>query len=322
MISRRALQVRQPTGADLVAVPAELAALTDLQTGVLTRRQLAEAGFGLHEIEGAVRARRWRAFGRHVVVLQNAPLTARQREWVAVLLPGKPAALAGLSAATSAGLRGFEPERVHILVAHATEVQAPAWVKLHESRRFSGRDIQDATSPPRTRTPRSVIDAATWSRYPRRACAILCAAVQQRLVTGERLILELQAAGAIRHVRIMRQVLEDIAGGAHTLAEIDLGKLAARAGLAAPDRQRLRRDSDGRARYLDAEFSLPDGTLLVVEVDGRGHLEVETWMSDADRENEVVIDGRVVLRFPSITVRANGARVIDQLRRIRLAHTP
>jgi hypothetical protein len=36
----------------------------------------------------------------------------------------------------------------------------------------------------------------------------------------------------------------------------------------------------------------------------------------------VVIDGRVVLRFPSITVRLDGARVIDQLRRIRLAHTP
>jgi hypothetical protein len=29
-----------------------------------------------------------------------------------------------------------------------------------------------------------------------------------------------------------------------------------------------------------------------------------------------------VLRFPSITVRLNGSRVVDQLRRLRLAHTP
>jgi hypothetical protein len=316
------LQARHPSGIDHLAVPAELASLVDRQAGVATRRQMSIAGFTAHDIETAARARRWRKFGRNVVVLQNAPLTAAQREWVAVLLPGKPAALAGLSAASAAGLRGFEPDRVHVLVEHATEVRVPAWVKLHESRRFSAMDINDAASPPRTRNPRAVIDAATWSKWPRRACAILCAAVQQRLVTVAQLEAELQAAGQIRHVAIMRDILGDIGGGGHTLAEIDFGPLARRAGLGPPRRQRLRRDWDGKVRWLDVEFNLPDGIVLVVEVDGRGHLEIENWLDDADRENEVVIDGRPVLRFPSITVRLNGPRVIDQLRRMRVAHTP
>ncbi len=275
----------------------------------------------MHDIETAARARRWRTWGRNVVVLQNAPLTAAQREWVAVLLPGKPAALAGLSAAAAAGLRGFEPDRVHVLVRHAAEARMPGWVKLHESRRFTGSDINSAAAPARTRIARSLIDGATWSRYPRRACAILCAGVQQRLVTADELTTELRAAGPIRHVAIMRQVLGDISGGAHTLAEIDLGKLASRAGLPPPTRQGMRKDPSGQLRYLDAEFDLPDGAVLAVEVDGRGHLEVEQWVDDADRDNEVVIGGRNVLRYPSITVRLNGARVIDQLRRIRLAHT-
>lgn len=322
MTSRALTQAQQPTGADHLAVPAGLDYLAERQAGVLTRRQLATTGVTLHDVETATQARRWRTFGRNVVVLQNAPLTPQQRAWVAVLLPTKPAALAGLSAATAAGLRGFEPDRVHILIRHATGVRVPSWIKLHESRRFSERDISNSAAPPQTRTARSVIDAATWSRYPRRACAILCAAVQQRLVTADQLLAELRTAGAIRHARIMREILGDIAGGGHTLAEIDLGPVALRAGLPRPRRQVLRREPSGKVRYVDAEFDLPDGAVLAVEIDGAVHLRPESWWDDSDRQNEVVISGRSVLRFPSLTLRLTPARVVDQLRRMRVAHTP
>jgi hypothetical protein len=291
-----------------------------VQCGVLTRPQLSTCGVGEAQIRAAVAARRWRAFGRNVVVLQNAPLTPAQREWVAVLLPGKAAALAGASASAAAGLRGFEPDRVHIVVEHDTQTHVPSWVKLHESRRFSLADICAGAHPPRTALPRSVIDAATWSARPRRACAILCAAVQQRLATADLLEAELQAAGHIRHVAIMRNVLGDIGGGGHTLAELDLGGLARRAGLPAPRRQALRREPSGRVRYVDAEFDLPDGTVLAVEVDGAIHLQPESWWDDSDRQNEIVIGGRPMLRFPSLTLRLDEIRVIDQLRRMRLAH--
>lgn len=321
-MDRAARQAREPTGTDLQAVPPALAALAARQLGVATRRQLRVADVTSRDIESAARARRWRTFGRNVVVLQNAPLTPAQRLWVAVLLPGKPAALAGLSAAAADGLRGFESEEVHVLVAHKSDVRLPRWVKLHESRRFGEGDINRVALPPRTRPARSVIDAATWSRSPRRACAILCAAVQQRLVKPDQLIAELDCAGSIRHVQTMRNILGDIAGGGHTLAEIDLGKLAALAGLGPPRRQATRREPGGGVRYLDAEFLLPDGNVLAVEVDGKGHMEVETWLDDSDRQNEVVIGGRIVLRFPSLTVRLEEGRVVDQLRRMRLAHTP
>ena len=193
--NRAAVQRRQPTGSDLVAIPRTLAALAERQCGVLTRRQLAAAGFTEPRIRRAVEARRWRTFGRGVVVLHNGALTEAQREWVAVLLPDKPAALAGLSAATSAGLRGFEPDQVHLLVAHDTQIRAPRWIKLHESRRFHAADINSTAAPPRTRAARALIDGATWSRNPRRACAILCAGVQQRLATANQLLRELRRAG-------------------------------------------------------------------------------------------------------------------------------
>lgn len=300
-------------------MPAALAELADRQAGVVTRGQLLERAVSAEQITTAIRARRWRALGRRVVVLHNAPLTDSGRLWAAVLFPEKPTALAGLSGAAQSGLRGFEPERVHIVVAHDTRTNLPSWVKVHESRRFTPADIVPG-APPRTSPARSLIDAAAWSRWPRRACAILCAGVQQRLATAGQLAEQLEIAGSVRHAAVMRVVLGDIGGGGHTLAEIEFGPLAARAGLPRPRRQRLRREPDGKVRYLDVELDLPDGTELVVEIDGRGHIDPENWTDDLDRQNEVVIGGRPVLRFPSVIVRLDPGRVVDQLARMRHAH--
>jgi hypothetical protein len=317
---RPILQAGQRTGVEFLAQPAEGTTLIRRQSGVASRAQLANLGLTRRQVQWAISDGRWQLFGRNVVVLGNTPLTREQREWVAVLMPGKPAALAGLSAATSAGLQRFEPDDVHVVVRHATHVAAPAWVKIHESRRFTADDIAPASSPPRTRAARAVIDAATWSDRPRRACTILCAAVQQRVATAGQLERELRRAGHVRHVAIMRDILGDIGGGGHTLAEIELGALACKAGLPSPRRQRLRKEPGGKVRWLDAEFDLPDGTVLVVEVDGSAHTQIESWVDDSDRQNEIVIGGRPVLRFPSLTIRLDERRVVDQLRRMRLAH--
>lgn len=321
-VPRTTRQRHAPTGADLIAVPDSMARLAQAQHGVLTRAQLARAGLGRGQVDAAISARRWQRHGRRVVVLHNGALSQRQREWVAVLLPGKLAGLAGLSGAAAGGLRGFEPERVHVVVAHGTEVTAPGWVKLHESRRLLAADVRTDLDPPRTRLSRSVVDAAVWSASPRRACAILCACVQQRLATPTQLQHELGKAGRVRHAGVLRAILGDISGGGHTLAEIDLGPLARRAGLPAPRRQALRREAGDRVRYLDAEFDLPDGTRLAVEIDGAVHLTPETWWDDQDRQNELLIGGLPTLRYASLTLRLCPELVVSQLRRIRLRHTP
>ena len=308
------------TGRRLHAAPIALGPLVRAQHAVVTRRQLAEAGVRRARLRSAVAARRWQTVGRSVVVMHNAPLTLTQRRWVAVLLPEQPAALAGLSATEQAGLSGFDDDVIHVLVAGSCAVPMPAWVRVHNSRRFTAADVVRSSGPPRTRTARSVVDAAAWSPYPRRAGALLCAAVQQRLATASELGTAVREAGQIRHVALMRAMIGDLAGGGHTLAEIDLGRLARRAHLPPPRRQALRREAGGRVRYLDAEFDLPDGTVLAVEVDGRHHAVHEQWTADLSRQNEVVIGGRPVLRFDSLSIRTDAGRVVDQLRRMHRAH--
>lgn len=285
------------------------------QDAVVSRGQLAELGFGDDVVRAHVRARRWRLVGR-AVVLHRGPLSTRERWWVAMIHVGQGAALASLTAAESQGLRGWESDMVHVLARRGVRVHPLPWMRIHESRRFSEEDVHPSRQPRQVRASRAVVDAASWKPHPRLACALLAAAVQQRLVTVEQLATELSRAGAIRHRRMMRQVLDDIAGGSDALSEVDFVRLCRKAGLPRPQQQAVRTDSAGRRRYLDARIRRPDGRVILVEVDGAMHLRVDRWWDDQARSNEIVLaEGAPLLRFPAVVIRSDERRVIAQLQR-------
>jgi very-short-patch-repair endonuclease len=53
-----------------------------------------------------------------------------------------------------------------------------------------------------------------------------------------------------------------------------------------------------------------------VEVDGALHLTPRRWWDDQLRQNEIVIGGTIVLRYPSVVVRDSPNIVAAQLRRL------
>ncbi|WP_433723995.1 hypothetical protein ACQP2Y_01940 [Actinoplanes sp. CA-051413] len=59
---------------------------------------------------------RWQQPARSVLVTHNGPISADERRWIAVLAAGPDAMLAGVSAAQAGGLRGYDEERIHLLV--------------------------------------------------------------------------------------------------------------------------------------------------------------------------------------------------------------
>jgi hypothetical protein len=138
--------------------------------------------------------------------------------------------------------------------------------------------------------------------------------VQQRLVTAAELQLTLAGAVRVRHRRLMRAAVEDIAMGAQALSEIDFARLCRRHKLPQPVRQAVRVDSSGRRRYLDVEFRRRDGRSVVVEIDGAVHLAAQRWFADQLRQNEIALSGALVLRYPSVVVRTEPWLVIAQLR--------
>jgi hypothetical protein len=292
-----------------------LAILLARQRGVATLAQLDLAGVPYDRVRAQVRARRWRRFGEHCILTHNFEPTREQRMWIALLDHQVPAALAGFSSLELAGFHffGTEPQLIHVIVPRGAEYHRFPGVQIHESRRFDVADIVVTDGFPHLPLARSALDAAAWQPSRRYACGVLAAVVQQRICTPEELEAALPGIGRIRHKQPLRLALLDIAGGAEALSELDVGAMCRRFGIREPDRQRVRRDPSGRRRYLDCEWHLEDGRVVVLEVDGGHHLEVEHWESDMKRERKVVTGGRAVLRASAHEVRYEQAEVAGDL---------
>jgi len=289
--------------------------LLQQQSGVARAEQLIEAGLSRSEILAHVEGRRWQRYGDHCIVTHNFVPTRPQRMWLAVLEPAGPVSLAGYTALESAGFKFFgqEFESIHILVRRGSTSGHGPGITVHESRRFSDVCIDPRSAIPRTFLPRSAIDAAAWQPFPRYACGLLAAVVQQKVCTANDLEDELPHVGRVRHKPHMRLAIQDIAGGAEALSEIDIARLCRRFGLRPPDRQSIRRDHRGRKRYLDCEWVLFDATIVVLEVDGSHHIEVANWERDMKRERGIVISGRRVLRATANEARHEQRELAEDL---------
>ncbi|HZC26420.1 MAG TPA: hypothetical protein VE287_05310, partial [Actinopolymorphaceae bacterium] len=208
-----------------------------------------------------------------------------------------------------------ETEITHIVLPRGAWVpSSQPGVKVHESRRFDPSQRHPTRTPPIVRVERAIVDAAAWSRQPRRACALVVAAVQQRLSLPDRLRDELLSAGSVRHRRLLLAVLGDVEGGVHALSELDFARLCNRYGLPRPVRQQRRRDAFGRVRYLDVRFRRRDGRYLNVEVDGAAHFDVLTAWSDMDRDIGFLARGEPTARVPAAILRTDPAGVARRVR--------
>lgn len=186
---------------------------------------------------------------------------------------------------------------------------------FHQTRRPYRRWLRPTPSgPPRLPLDYAALLTAERDQHVRRAIGLLAACVQQRLTTADRLLATRPRIRKLRNGAVFDWALGDIAGGAQSFAEIDVGELCARAGLAQPVRQSIRKDTDGRRRYLDCEWELPDGRTVVLEVDGSFHLKIGNWWRDMKRERAVVLSRSTVLRCASIELRLEPWVVVADLR--------
>jgi hypothetical protein len=285
----------------------------------MTRSKIASGGFSESMHDPQIAAGRWQPIGPRVVVLHNGPLTSSQLCWSAVLNAGRPAALAAWTAAERHGLKGYGSDRIHVLVPRGARVPALDRVVVHESRRFSSRDLSPTHRPACVTAERAIVDMALWSATSRGGCAVLAAGVQQRVVTPHGLRTKVTWPRTGRHRGVLLATLTDIGGGAEALSELDFAAYCRRHDLPEPRRQAVRTDGAGRRRYLDADF---DG--FSVEIDGAIHLRpVRAW-ADMERHNSLVLIGERQLHFPSFLVYLDDPVIAIQIRAAlgRFSQTP
>ncbi|MDG4764289.1 DUF559 domain-containing protein [Solwaraspora sp. WMMD406] len=287
------------------------------QSGVLTSRQAIEQ-LGRSGLRRRLDRSQWRRICSGVVLTHNGPLTAGQALWVAVLLAGPTALLAGLTAAREGGLRFTGSGPIRILVDSDQQypdlrrrlpLDMPA-VVVHRTGVLPDDDRQ-VGRPMRTSMARSLVDAAAWARSDDEARAIIAAGCQQRRVAPAEILAVLERMQRTRRRQLIRATAVDADGGATALSEIDFIRLCRRHQLPLPDLQQRRRDRSGRLRYLDAYWRQ---WRLQVEVDGAHHMDVREWAADMRRQNDVWIAGDRILRFPAFLIRSRPEEVVDQVR--------
>ncbi|MFP5346158.1 MAG: hypothetical protein ACLGIA_03920 [Actinomycetes bacterium] len=295
-----------------------LALLAAEQARIMSRSQLAAVGVTPQHVQVHVEQGRWRAVTPVVIALHTGPVVGRAQWWVALLNAGPRAALCAWTALEAWGLSGWEQDDVHVVVPRGADPPKLPNVMVHESRRHRDEHIQRRSGLALHGVERAAIDAGAWSRSPRAACGLLAAVVRQRLTTADRLLLESDQVGRVRHLKLMQYALGDIAGGAHAMSEIDFVRLCRDAGLPEPAQQQRRRDAAGRWRYLDVVWRLWGGRTVTLEIDGVGHMDVERWYDDLLRAAEVTAPGETMLRLPAMAARTEPERVTAILRRYLL----
>ncbi len=274
---------------------------------MLDRRQLYAAGWTRWQVAAEVRAGRWSAVGRHSVSTHTGPLGERGECWRAVVEVGPRSCIAGLSALRLAGLTGIDPGILEVAAPKSSRPRRPPGVVVHETRRLRPDDVVP-TGLPRMRPAPAAVLAALWAASDRQAALYLVATAQQRLTRPDDLARA--AARVRRHARrdLIRQVIAEITDGAQALSELDFGVLCHRRGLPAPTRQTVVTTSTGRC-YLDVTW---DEWHVTAEIDGVQHLQLDLWLRDAWRSNDLTLGGRLVLRFPALALRLDPHRVMDQ----------
>ena len=295
------------------------ARLAEDHAGLAHRRDLRAAGISRDDIRSEVTAGRWTTAGRHTVVIGSGTPVGEGLWWQALWETGAGAALDGVTALLAAGLTGFTADTIDVALQMNNRRRRVDGVTVHRR-----RDIGPTTGAGLVRCTSewATIRAAEWARTDRTAALLLCLAVQQRLVAPERLLAAWCTVGRSRRRRFLDAVIRDVCDGLHSLGELDFGALCRKAGLPQPSRQVVRKGRGGRV-YLDVAW---EDIGLVVEIDGGHHSLALNPVDDALRQNEVTLNGDVVLRIPVLGLRltpdafmAQVARAHDQRSRRRAA---
>lgn len=295
-------------------------ALALAQAGLLSLQQL----HGLEVSRGTIRhelpMRRWAQRTSSVYSTTTGPLTWEQRLWLGVLHAGPSSLVGGLTAAAVHGLRGWDRDAITVLVENSLSFDPLAGVVFFRTRRPL-IEMRAPRQPPVARIAPAVLLFAAHEDHPRTAQGAVAAVVQQRITTAADLRSWIERLRPLRRARLFRRLLDDIEGGAQSLAEVDLRRACRRQGVAPPLGQRPRLDRQGRRRFTDAEWRLPDGRTLVLEVDGAFHDNVLEAADHRARNRRLTTPTRTIVQCSAYELRHDPESVMEDLIALGVPHS-
>ncbi|MEO5853792.1 MAG: hypothetical protein ABIQ15_14880 [Nocardioides sp.] len=230
-----------------------------------------------------------------------------------MLHAGPDALVGGLSAAEVLGMRHWHRDAITVLVTNSLSFEPLPGVTFFRTRRPMVELVAPRIELPVCRIEPAVLMFAGYERGRRTAHGAIAATVQHQLTTAGALADWVERLRPLRRAAEFRGLLSDVAGGAPSLAEVDLRRACREHGIAPPTGQRKRRDRSGRVRYTDAEWRLADGRTLVLEVDGGFHDEVLQAAADRSRHRKLSASDRIVVACSAYELRFHPEEVMVDL---------
>jgi predicted transcriptional regulator of viral defense system len=273
-------------------IPAAAAEIADWQEGVISRRQLLEAGLSSQLIKRRLERGRWQQLHWGVYAVFNGPPPREAWLWGAVLGAGDGAVLSHQTAAELHGLIDYRTDAIYVTIPSTRRVATRGLIV-----RISGRidqAKQPNRDPPRTSVEETVLDLVELAKTFDDACGWITKACGRRLTTEEKL----RAALAMRKKMPWRtdldNILEAAGGGIHSVLEYRYLRDVERAHGLPRSRHQVRVVIDGKTVYRDVYY---EEYQLAVELDGRtAHPDDERWR-DRRRDNQARARGVETARY-------------------------
>jgi very-short-patch-repair endonuclease len=256
-----------------------------------------------------VLARRWKAHWRHTVAVHTGRLSQQALLWAGTFEAGTRGVLDGTAALLAEGLQGFAVDRIRVSVPRGAKVYRSRAIDIRQTRRLVPSDVDERPGPPRVRPEVAAVRAALWAATDRQAALIISMVVQQHIAEADLIGRELLVVKRDRRRRFVERVVLDVMGGSESLGELDLMRECRRRHIPLPDRQVVRRGARG-TYFLDARWARFG---VVLEIDGIHHVHATQVVGDALRQNDVVLEGDLVLRLPLLGLRVSPDAFFVQL---------
>lgn len=278
------------------------------QNGIVSRGQLQAAGWSEPRIRQGLRSRRWQVVHPGVYATHTGPIGYAEQQVAALLYAGPDAAWSHYTAAEQLGLlRPSGTRPVYLTIPKYRKVRPRPNVVIYRDERWADRLA--AVIPPRRRPAEAILDIVGISHSLDQAAAVIAEACQSGRVRPADIVSALAERPRLRHRRLLRPILADVAAGSHSLLELRYLQ----------DVERRHALPTGlRQRAVDSEFTdvFYTGFDLVVELDGRLHLVPRQRWRDLDRDNRATLRAEATLRYGWFDVTGRPCEAAVQVLRV------
>jgi hypothetical protein len=285
--------------------------IAESQHGLVTLRQAVTAGITEDQVEGRVRAGKWRRVRRGVFAMAGAPKTWEQGVLAAVLRAGPGAVASHLCAAALHDFPDSVRELPELTAPPGRQPKIPG-VRVHRPATLPNYDVRIVDKIPVTSFARTLVDCTGRLSLGQIARALDAGLVRRQVTVWsvERSLSPLgQAPG--RHPSKLWTLLAERGLGpisSESRPEIRMLRVLADSGLPKPTQQhRVKFGSD----TFRLDLAYPDAK-LAIEYDGWDtHKTRVAFDADRRRDRILQLNGWVVLRLTSKT---SDAEIVESVR--------